>query len=118
MHKILKVDGIEYKLRLSINALSDFKMLNGGKGVVRALEYGELEFDEIRALFHVALICGNEDYENDLKDTGDLMQQYLDEYKKGYEALGKLIGEVVTLALGKQKQKKTSSVPKQIPQIK
>ena len=105
MHKMMKVRGKEYKLRLSINALSDFKVLNGGRGVMRALEFGDLEFDEIRALYHVALVCANADYDCSVESTGELMQEWLDETKKGWEGLGKLIGEVVTLALGKQESK-------------
>ena len=108
--KIIRVGGKDYRLKLTVNAMSDFRILNDGRGIMSALNF--LEFDEIRALYHVALVYGSENYKGEVESTGDLMQQYMDEHKVGYEEVADIIAEVVDESLGMGKQRKPAKTIK------
>lgn len=103
MFKNITVKEQEYRLRLTLNCLVEFKALTG-QGFIDAIERDNLDINELLVLFHLALKT-SKSYENTLNQSGELAQEYIDEYNLGFEGFANMIGELVESALGKKKAK-------------
>jgi hypothetical protein len=112
MYHITNIGGIDYKLHLTFNALAEFKVLNNGIGFVAFADgKADIDFPEMRVLFHVALKAGSKDYEKSVEETGDLLQSFIEE--KGFAELEKELLKMVEQLKGKKKQPQ-DHLPKQV----
>ena len=111
MYQLMNIGGVDYKLRLTFNALAEFKTLNEGVGFTAFMDGKvDMDFPEMRVLFHVALKHGDEAYKNSIKETGDLLQLFIED--EGYIALEKELLKLVEQLQGKKK-KPQDHLPKQ-----
>ena len=89
MYKLLKINETEYKIRLNLNALSEFKTLNNGVGVLGLmadLHRGMFTFDidETILLFYVGAKYGSDEYNKNLEETREMFEEIFDEEGFGF----------------------------------
>lgn len=94
--KVIDINGKQYVLKLTLNALIKCEKIMGRK----LGELGEkTSIEDLRTIYHVAFEAGGA--KHDIEKTGELLDDLVE--KEGMDKLSELLTELINKFLGKSK---------------